>query len=608
MAMSSLTNKTQLLVESTRQETAKQTLVSEALSGPPLQKPIFNEEQRKAWRLKTILSVMFTLLAVTPIFFATQYMYDMRETELRNVKAQQLNAYSKAVKTGLMLSIAGIQERAELIGARRQLRETLAAWQVSQAPEALQALSAILGDVKGQVSGVENIALYDLKGKLVIGLNANTPLSMAVADHFKSTIELLPASKESTLLVEHSSYLRLNTKPIGTLIVTFNADFVETLLGNHDALGSTGEIILGKQLDSGEGVFISRGRYDQVNSFARYLNLSEGDSPMVQALLGNEQALSNTIDYAGHAVLAYTRYIPELKLGLVVKINESEIHELITQAFDGIYVMEAIVTILSVIVGLLVSTIIASPIEGLNTHIRNQKKGELPAPYYNFKGWHEVQSLTHNFNTMIDDIRQLNQELNHKVELRTKELEKANRTLQELVIRDPLTGLYNRRHIMEVMAHDLQQAKRYSIPFIVVMLDIDHFKEVNDTYGHPVGDRVLVEVARYLQDSARRSELVSRYGGEEFLIAFMATPEEDAQSLVDAVPDFMKYIDQIRHNIANMPFTFNGAPSQVTVSIGVAAVENLNDSVDDLIERADQALYEAKHQGRNRSILYTQNL
>lgn len=553
------------------------------------------------WRLKTILSISFILLSTLPIYFATQYLYELRAADYRSVKTQQLYSYSQAMKASIRHSIIGVSEKADLIASRAQLRETFAAWQVTQAPEVLQVLERILGDVKGQVSGVRNIALYGQDGNLVVGLMPSTPPLFENWNISKSHIQVLPASQQKSLLVQYTTVLRLNAKNLGHLVVTFEAGFIESLLGGRDALGRTGEIMLGKLTGENTGVYISQGRYDQVNGFERAIDISNVSLPMTQALLGNEKAMHNTVDYSGNRVLAYTRYLPDFELGLVVKINESEIEQQVNTAFDGVYMMEFIVIGFAITIGILVSILIAAPIEGLNAHIRNQKKGQVPAPYYNFKGWYEVRSLTQDFNYMIEDIRELNEDLNKKVEERTKALEKANQALQEIAIRDSLTGLHNRRHIMEVMAHDLQQAKRYSIPFVVAMLDIDHFKSINDTLGHPAGDQVLVEVAKCLRDMARRSELVGRLGGEEFLVALMSTQDEPD----NANPEYMLFFEKLRKNIAALPFVFDNKPLQVTVSIGVAVLENLDDTVEVLISHADQALYQAKTAGRNRTVLYT---
>ena len=122
-----------------------------------------------------------------------------------------------------------------------------------------------------------------------------------------------------------------------------------------------------------------------------------------------------------------------------------------------------------------------------------------------------------------------------------------------------------------------------------MMLDIDHFKKINDTYGHLAGDFVLKEIAKIIKDSIRKSDICGRFGGEEFVIVLPNTKLSGA----------MKLAERIRETIQNHTFDFNGKKINVTVSIGITSV-GVNDSYESLISRADEALYEAKEKGRNR--------
>lgn len=172
------------------------------------------------------------------------------------------------------------------------------------------------------------------------------------------------------------------------------------------------------------------------------------------------------------------------------------------------------------------------------------------------------------------------------------ELEEKNRELARLSISDGLTGLYNHRHIQEVVHEEFERAKRTREPLSVVMFDLDHFKRVNDTYGHQVGDRVLQEMARILRSTAREIDKLGRYGGEEFIAVLPDTGIDDA----------VTFAERVRERVERHPFDVGrGQPIHLTVSAGVAtyphpAVYNPKT----LIHRADQALYAAKNAGRNR--------
>jgi diguanylate cyclase (GGDEF)-like protein len=162
--------------------------------------------------------------------------------------------------------------------------------------------------------------------------------------------------------------------------------------------------------------------------------------------------------------------------------------------------------------------------------------------------------------------------------------------VQNLALTDPLTGLQNRRSVFELGKIEFARAQRTERHFCCMMLDIDHFKNVNDSYGHQVGDQVLQEFARRCQRSVREVDLVGRYGGEELIIIL---PETDRDTAV-------RVAERLREAISDHPFAIPVGDVTVTVSIGVATKDEHTPHIEALIARADQALYIAKHKGRNR--------
>lgn len=158
---------------------------------------------------------------------------------------------------------------------------------------------------------------------------------------------------------------------------------------------------------------------------------------------------------------------------------------------------------------------------------------------------------------------------------------------------DALTGLANRRAALDRLASEVARARRLHQPLSLMMLDLDHFKVVNDTWGHSLGDLVLIEAARILREELRGEDLGVRYGGEEFLAILPGTDSSAAQHVAERI--------RRRTAAASIPAD-EGGPIRVTISIGVAALTP-NDSVDTLIARADAALYQAKDQGRNQVAL-----
>ena len=172
-----------------------------------------------------------------------------------------------------------------------------------------------------------------------------------------------------------------------------------------------------------------------------------------------------------------------------------------------------------------------------------------------------------------------------------RQLEAKNRLLEELALTDALTGLPNRRAVEGWAEHQLHAAARYGFPFWVVLIDLDNFKRVNDTYGHDAGDAVLKEFADILKSHTRSSNISGRIGGEEFL--HVLTHADEAAVRIVA--------ERIRAQFAAQSFSFGGANVTVTASFGAVGFRgNTAPAFGNLVSRADTALYRAKRQGRNR--------
>lgn len=185
-----------------------------------------------------------------------------------------------------------------------------------------------------------------------------------------------------------------------------------------------------------------------------------------------------------------------------------------------------------------------------------------------------------------------------RLEAENLDLLMQNRSLSEISARDALTGLYNRWYVMEKIDSEMNRALRHGSPMSVLMLDLDHFKKVNDSFGHSVGDEVLKNVGQVLRDSCRVYDVPGRYGGEEFCIVLPET----------RVGNTTQVAERIRSRLASTELPVGEKSIVVTASIGVAGMDSVADegvvSAAALLDRADRALYAAKHHGRNRVELW----
>lgn len=196
-----------------------------------------------------------------------------------------------------------------------------------------------------------------------------------------------------------------------------------------------------------------------------------------------------------------------------------------------------------------------------------------------------ISSLRRNLRTSHSELKKTIESLN----ISRSELEKSLAIIQEIAIHDELTGFYNRRHLMELLENEKNRSLRGNTVFTITMLDIDHFKKVNDTYGHQAGDEVLRRVSAAIKNTMRNTDFCGRYGGEEFILVLIQTDLKEA----------MICGERMRANIEKCQFPGVGDGLRITASIGLSQYQ-MREEIDTMVARADRALYQAKEGGRNR--------
>ena len=291
------------------------------------------------------------------------------------------------------------------------------------------------------------------------------------------------------------------------------------------------------------------------------------DSAVTRRLLEREGLPVEFTGLQGDRVVATAKRVPHVDWAVLVQMPAAEAFRQVIHLRN---VTMLLVAALLVGVGLLayvLGLLITRPLDRLRQGAARVAGGDLEVDLP-VVGGGELGYVTEVFNDMVARLRD------------------SRRELERLSVTDDLTGLYNRRYVMEALANEVRRARRLEHPFTLLMLDVDHFKDYNDGYGHLAGDAALARVAAILRESTRDVDCAARYGGEEFVVLL---PETEAAGATETAR-------RIQARLAGDELV----GGKLTLSVGVAQFPEDGESPDDLLAGADAALYQAKREGRNR--------
>ena len=369
---------------------------------------------------------------------------------------------------------------------------------------------------------------------------------------------------------------------LGYLAAKINLNSISSIL-NHHAAGGIDEIYL-------------------VDANSRLLVSSQ---PLPKHFLRSNLSVQIPAIEDGPSVMpaSYTDFRDHLVVGMAIPIASIDWTMVAEMRHEGAYaelamlrrVTTALVGGLMLSIGILAYLFghaLVRPVRRLSEEAARVAGGNLDVDIP-VTGLSEVSYLTQVFNHMVSSLRYGREKLSDA----NKALLETNKELHQLSITDGLTGLLNRKHILELLDQEISRSRRYGHPVSVLMLDIDHFKNVNDTYGHQTGDIVMRRLADLFCETVRENDLVGRYGGEEFLILL---PDSDAQSGVQTA-------QRIRKRVQDLEIDASGENVSVTVSIGISSFPQYGQGADAVICAADEALYQAKSNGRNQVVISETN-
>jgi diguanylate cyclase (GGDEF)-like protein len=326
---------------------------------------------------------------------------------------------------------------------------------------------------------------------------------------------------------------------------------------------------------------IESGRVDLVTGAGRLIASTSAsranlDASVLDLLAGAEGSSAEYLDANGTPMVGSSTPVPGLPWAVVAQLPTEEAYAQVTQLRNSAFILVSVLLVVVGSIAYLLGSVIVRPLVRLTAGAGAVAAGDLSVDLPE-GGRGEVGYLTEVFNEMVGRLRKTMQDLDAR-----------NRELERLAVTDLLTGLHNRRYLLEAFDMEIRRADRNERPFCVLMIDIDGFKKYNDTYGHLAGDEVLKGMGKVIPDATRDLDVVARFGGEEFIVLL---PSCELSNAVVAG-------NRIRTRLAKE--AFDGRT--VTISVGAAEFPMHGDNAAAVIAAADEALYEAKRLGRNQVV------
>ena len=352
-------------------------------------------------------------------------------------------------------------------------------------------------------------------------------------------------------------------KYVGALMAKINLRAVADVLQRlapRDENGSGGDVYVMTE----QGRLILRARTSSADLMRTKL-----PPETVQALIDRE---GSSVEYKradGRDVMGTLRRVPALRWAAVVEMPRAEAFRQAGGSGTGLLL---IALLLAAALAAYVGSLIVRPLQRLSGVAAKVAAGDTSVELPTGAGG-EVGQLTQVFKNLVTRVRE----------------REGQGELERLSVTDGLTGLYNRRHLMGTLANEVQRSRRLRRAFSVLLADVDHFKQYNDTHGHLGGDAVLVKIAEILRQTTRGVDSVARYGGEEFLVMLIEAPVVTAAAVGE----------RLRARVAAEEF----GGGRVTVSVGAAEYPTHGETPEELIASADAAMYQAKNEGRDRVIV-----
>jgi diguanylate cyclase (GGDEF)-like protein len=441
-------------------------------------------------------------------------------------------------------------------------------------------LSDYLNSVRERFSDYEELLVLDAQGRMVAS-SQKQPRPLRLPSDWSRELSatnalVADASWDKSLgkgiLLVAVPVQRGDGRMVGALAARLN------LRGAREGLqtfapGTSGQVFL--MAGGGKVIVSSRA------SSAELMQVTLRES-LLKRLTMHEGKVLTYESVSGAEVLGSLKRVPRVGWAVLAEIPADVAYQQVRRFRDLTLAIVAGLLLAVTAIAYRLALLIVRPLERLTKGAAEVAEGDLAVDLPTATG--EVGDLTYVFNHMVDRLRQSRQALDDVNET----LRQQNEELERLSASDSLTGLSNRRILTQRLSEELLKAQRQSHSFTVLMLDVDHFKKYNDAHGHPAGDEVLKKIGNILRNCTRSGDCTARYGGEEFAVLLSGKSGDTALQLAE----------RIRERVAAEEFV----GGTVTISGGIAEFPHHGHTAEAVISSADEALYEAKRQGRNRVV------
>jgi diguanylate cyclase (GGDEF)-like protein len=450
-----------------------------------------------------------------------------------------------------------------------------------QASEAVRRLSDYLASVRAKFADYDDLCVLGLNGERLVPADGEVLRSRLPREWMKQIRAddnvvgeaYRDAARGKPVMVIAVPIKAANGRLLGAMTARLNFDSIERIVQGF-AVGHTGGVHI---VDRQRRIIVS-----SATTRAPALSTKVPEKATTK-LLDSGDATTLYTDHQDQAVIGTMRPVSAISWTVVAEITRKEAYaRVLRQRNIAVATLAGLVVVIGFTAYVLALTV-ARPLERLTAGATQVGNGDfdVQVPVLDYG---EVGYLTRAFNKMVTQLRE-----------GREELAAINVALETLSVTDGLTGLFNHKHMMQTLQTELARAQRHKHPLSVLMVDVDHFKQYNDRFGHQMGDKLLADIAALFKRTTRSIDYAARYGGDEFLLLLHEVASADALMLAD----------RVRRAVAATKF--GPGDHKVTVSIGVASYPEHGETAEAIIASADAGLYTAKRSGRNETVLATED-